>query len=465
MFIPRPGQKEISEYKNGKIGITAVPGSGKTHTLSYLAAKLIASDLISEDQEILIVTLVNSAVNNFSARISKFLSEMGLIPGLGYRVRTLHGLAYDIIREMPQLAGIDNHFSIADERSTNDILATASLNWMRLNDEVLLDYSASGLRRNDFKWNWGQLIQKISGSIIRLAKDSLVSPLQLKHLSENCRFSTEFVNMGIRIYSDYTRALHDRGAVDFDDLIRLAYLSLKNNPGYLKQLQSKWPFVLEDEAQDSSIIQEKMLKLLTNSHKNWVRVGDPNQAIFETFTTADPILLRNFVKQPDVSSIDLPHSGRSTKSIINLANYLISWTKTDHPNEKIRNALDEPFIKPTTEGDPQPNPIDKPDKVVIYDKPLSPSDEINHIAKSAKRWVAANPDKTAAILVPRNQRGSEMIELLADLKVPYLELLSSSKAARDVAAILRDIIKFYSSPLVRRYLSSAVKTIAVSLFN
>ena len=35
----------------------------------------------------------------------KFIGQRELLPGLGYRVRTLHGLATDIVRERPALAG------------------------------------------------------------------------------------------------------------------------------------------------------------------------------------------------------------------------------------------------------------------------------------------------------------------------------------------------------------------------
>ncbi len=122
MSNPRPGQKEVLEYTCGKMGISAVPGSGKTHILSMLAANLVSCEALAEDQEILIVTLVNSAVDNFASRVTGFLRQLGLMPDIGYRVRTLHGLAYDIVREHPDLAGVDNHFSIADERTSSEIL-------------------------------------------------------------------------------------------------------------------------------------------------------------------------------------------------------------------------------------------------------------------------------------------------------------------------------------------------------
>jgi DNA helicase-2/ATP-dependent DNA helicase PcrA len=81
--------------------------------------------------------------------------------------------------------------------------------------------------------------------------------------------------MGYSIYAAYQQALKYRGAVDFEDLIRLAYKVLKNNPDYLAKLRRRWPVILEDEAQDSSLIQEKLLSLLCGDDGNWVRVGDP----------------------------------------------------------------------------------------------------------------------------------------------------------------------------------------------
>ncbi len=68
--------------------------------------------------------------------------------------------------------------------------------------------------------------------------------------------------MGAEIYADYQRSLAYRGVVDFDDLIRLALEALRRDEDYLARLRQRWPYVLEDEAQDSSELQEKILRLL-----------------------------------------------------------------------------------------------------------------------------------------------------------------------------------------------------------
>ena len=465
MFIPRPGQQEVSQYTSGKMGIIAVPGSGKTQTLSYLASNLIAGSFLEEDQEILIVTLVNSAVKNFSARISNFLNESGLIPGFGYRVRTLHGLAYDIVREQPHLVGLENHFSIADERTNNDILARNAVNWVRSHKDALAELSPDNIFSPSKTNDWGRLIQTISSNFIHISKDRQLSPVYLLSKLNNTSNEDDLLTMSIQAYNDYSKALHDRGSVDFDDLIWLAFRMLSENPDYLRRLQHRWPFILEDEAQDSSRIQEEMLNLLSANSNNWVRVGDPNQAIFETFTTADPQLLRQFVKQPDVHSVDLPHSGRSTKSIIRIANYLVEWTENEHLKKELRHALTEPLIKATLDGDPQPNPADKPEKITFYNKALTADKEIDIVARSAGKWITEHPQKTAAILVPKNTRGTKMVERLTQLKIPTVELLSTSKKTRDVASVFKDILRFYSFPIIRRYLTHAFFTISREKFD
>ena len=95
-FTPRLHQQKVLEYRAGYMGVSAVPGSGKTSTLSALAARLVGhwptrswratadrrwrrregaraegpgGGSTCEEPEVLIVTFANSAVDNFSARI------------------------------------------------------------------------------------------------------------------------------------------------------------------------------------------------------------------------------------------------------------------------------------------------------------------------------------------------------------------------------------------------------------
>ncbi len=449
MFKPRPKQQEVLDYTQGYMGVAAVPGSGKTATLSYLAAQLVANTDLEDGQEILIVTLVNSAVSNFARQVNEYVRNSGLLPGFGYRVRTLHGLANDIVRQKPTLAQVDEAFTIIDDRESNEILQDAVEAWTRNHPLAPDDYLASEYLDNQHYRNnhWVRAVTDITRNFIRQAKDYLLTPVDIRKLLEDYDGELPLARMCTEIYADYERGLAYRGAVDFQDLIRLALQVLQGDEAYLRSLQHKWVYILEDEAQDSSKLQEDILRMLSGEHGNWVRVGDPNQAIFETFTTAEPRLLREFIQAEDVIGRELPNSGRSTRSIQKLANYLIKWS-LKHPHDAIRERtpLTKPFIQPTPKDDPQPNPPNNKRAVILYPETFNPTQEAITVIESAKRWLEEHPDETAAILVPRNTRGSEIVNMLRDREIPYVENLNSTSSTRAVVGSLTRILGYLADP-------------------
>ena len=449
MFIPRPKQAEVLAYRGGAMGVAAVPGSGKTATLSVLAAQLLAETELAEGQEILIVTLVNSAVANFARQVNEYVKDDGLLPGYGYRVRTLHSLANDIVRQKPTAAGLDEQFSIVDERESEEILTGAVDAWMRrfpdAPDAYLApDYVDKGHYRTQ---RWAEILSGAARNFIRQAKDDLLTPEAALEALEARKGDLPLAAICARIYQDYDRGLAYRGAVDFQDLIRLALQVLRQDSDFLAALQRKWVYILEDEAQDSSRLQEDILRLLAGGRGNWVRVGDPNQAIFETFTTADPKYLREFISAPGVVGRELPNSGRSTRSIQTLANRLIEWSLA-HPQAAIRERtpLTTPYIQPTPPGDPQPNPLDDPAAVVLAGENYSATKEAVLVTDSCARWLRENPDQTAAILVARNGRGSEIVKFLRQKGVPYVENLNSTSTTRAVVGALARVLGYLADP-------------------
>jgi DNA helicase-2/ATP-dependent DNA helicase PcrA len=458
MFKPRPKQEEILRYSGGLMGVAAVPGSGKTEVLSALAARLVATSL-DEGQEVLIVTLVNSAVDNFAARIRRFLQEQyHLLPGMGYRVRTLHGLSHDIVRERPSLVGLADDFSIADEREAAGILQDAVQSWLRTHPELLEMYlhpnEAGRISYVARQW-WPQMARDVARSFMRRAKDRQWSPEVLRSwwVAQGEPESTAPPQRGwplaefcIDVYADYQRSLSYRGKVDFDDLVAHAIAALRLDPAYLQRLQHRWPFILEDEAQDSSELQQDLLAALAGPNGNWVRVGDPNQAVYYTFTTANPRLLRTFLEQPAVRSVDMPESGRSARPIMDVANYLVDWAVTQHPLPDVRDAFRPQHILPTPEGDPQPNPSDSERRIHFYARSLSPEAEVRTVVASLAKWVPEHPERTVAILVPDNDRGFKFAEALRQKGLLCIELLNSTGPTRDTAGILERILLHLADP-------------------
>jgi len=459
MFRPRPGQRQVLKYqeRGGYLGVAAVPGSGKTQTLSALAADLVARH-IDENQEVLIVTLVNSAVGNFSARIARELKERGLPPNSGYRVRTLHGLAHDIVRERPGLVGLADDFSIIDERAAGQVLDDATMTWLRTHPDFLDALLREGLEgpslvraRTD---RWPDDCREMVGAFVARAKDRRQRPEMLLSRLSLCGPEFALARLATEVYADYQRSLSYRGAVDFADLVGYAIDALRQDPDYCARLRRRWPFILEDEAQDSSALQQDLLEMLAGPGGNWVRVGDPNQAVYQTFTTANPALLRGFLERPEVTPVELDQSGRSALGIIELANALVDWTVDAHPLPAARAAFRRQHIHPTAPDDPQPNPADRCE-IFVFDSPLSPEKEVDAIVTSLARWLPEHPEETVAVLVPDNARGGKFSAALQQKGLPCVELLNVTSSTRDAAGILSDVLSLVAQPEDRNALRRA----------
>ncbi len=459
----RPDQQVVVSYTGGKMGVAAVPGSGKTFTLSHLAAALVerlATEGRIDDQEVLVVTFTNPAVNSFRSRIAQLVQqERGLLPYVGYRVRTLHGLAHDIVRMRPALVGLAENFEILDERVTSDIIRDLAERWVRTRGDELLPYFDASLveevdqLRYRIRQDGPQLIEDLASEVIKLGKDNRWDPAQLRAQLDRAPFDLPLARIGIDLFEDYQRALAFRGAVDFDDLVRYAMQALEADPDFLARLQRRWPYILEDEAQDSSKLQNDMLRLLSGN-RNWVRVGDPNQAIYTTFTTADSNLLRNFLREQDVKECPLPVSGRSSPAIIELANYLVRWTRESSLVSHLRETFYPQEIEPTPPGDPQPNP---PDGSIYLDydpdRNVTPEKEIERVVGSLERWLPDHTDWTVAVLVPENSRGFKVAEALKERGIHYEELLRSTSATRNAAKRLQLAIDLLADPTQSRALA------------
>jgi len=456
-FTPRPSQQKIIDTlltADGpvRLGVSAVPGSGKTHILSYLASELV--ERVGDEQEVLIVTLVNAAVDNFRRRVDGFVRARGLLPGFNYRVCTLHSLAHEIVQQRPSLVGLSQDFNIVDDRTANLILREVVDSWLAANTDRIEDYLLPNVNiRPLMRQPLPELVLSIAQSFIKRAKDQRLTPFQIDEAYRHKGTSLPLAHLCLDIYRDYQNRLARTG-VDFDDLIRLAYQAIELDPDFLQRLRQKWPYILEDEAQDSSQLQQQILDTLTGPDGTWVRVGDPNQAIYETFTTADPKYLREFLKREEVIDMPMPESGRSSESIIKLANYLIDWTMSDHPEPRVQDALSTPRIQPTPPDDPQPNPPNRPEEIYFRAEKYRSPQEIQAIVRSVKRWLEKNPNKTVAILDARNKRGVDVANALRRADVPYVELLNSTAATRSTAGVLGNVLKYLARPTDSRQLAT-----------
>ena len=473
----RSAQEAILAYRSGRMAVSAVPGSGKTFTLSLLAAQLIADGRIdtANSRQVLVVTFLNASVDTFRARIRRRLLEMGL-PDVGFDVRTLHSLALEIIRVGSDI--LSEELTVLDEGQSRQFLDAAVDGWIndnaRLWEAFLPDYG--GEYSPQMIARWRDITATTAAAFIREAKNERYRPEAIfaairagsageQRGEEEAEKTSEgapdvarspLMYMLAGIYSRYQTALARQGGLDYDDLIWSAADRLEHEPDLVEALRRRWPYVLEDEAQDSVPLQETLLEQLTGPSGNWVRVGDPNQAITSTFTAAHPRFFSRFMDRPDVAARTLPNSGRSAPLIIGAANALLNWTIDNHPVPEVRaGAFRRQDILPTPPGDAQPNPPDSEASARIRVYRHREEDELPAVARLAWEHTQEKPDQTLAILVPTHQVGFSIARHLDGLNADYDNLLRGSGREREVAAALHAVLAVLANPLDTRALQSA----------
>ena len=468
-FKLRPAQEEVLAYTAGRMAISAVPGSGKTFTLSLLAAKLIAEHHFDPalGQQVLVVTFLNSSVDTFRARIRKRLLERGL-EDKGYDVRTLHSLSLEIVRAAGETLG--DELAVLDDLQSRQILEAAVDGW--INDNVHLwetflpesgrEYSPQMIAR------WRDITATTAASFIRAAKNERHSPESIQATIREKISSDDLdeeepnvarsplMHMLAGIYGRYQSSLVRQGGLDYDDLIWRATDLLEHRPDLVVSLRTRWPFVLEDEAQDSVPLQEVLLDTLTGPQGNWVRVGDPNQAITSTFTAAHPRFFSRFIDRDDVIARTLPNSGRSAPLIMGAANAMLNWAIDHHPVPEVRrDAFRRQDILPTPSGDAQPNPPDSEAEMIIRVYRHREDEELPTVARLAVEYTTRHPQHTIAILVPTHQAGYAIAQHLDALNADYDNLLRGSGREREVAAALHAVLSVLANPLDTKALQAA----------
>lgn len=477
----RPGQKNLAEWEGGQMAVSAVPGAGKSHSLAIAATIAIAKHQLHTKKQLVVVTYTRSAAAAIKKKISDRLKDLGLSGG-SFVVYTLHGLALHIASRYPNLSQLNLETStLINPNSGHKIIRSCVEKWIantpRRYQRLLEGKGFDGedterLRRQSVLRT--ELLPSLAHTVIREAKSSGLLPEDVWQLSKQTQDEYEILAIAAGLYKQYQQLMKDRHFYDYDDMI-LASLRVLKDPVVRQMWQQQVFGVFEDEAQDSSPLQEQLLQILAADPKqankyNLVRVGDPNQAINSTFTPADPIYFHQFCQicedNGNLSTMNM--AGRSSKIIIDTANFMLKWvnqqTIKQEPDPD-RDNIELPFrqqnILPVDPEDPQPdaNPKATGKGLEIH----SPEDiyhSVDLIEQKIIKLFKENPDRSAAILVRENKQGRFLAEQLANLErshgIKIYEVGEIERYSHIPAEILK-ILQFLDRPHSPEYLKAALE--------
>ncbi len=236
-------QKSAVKSITGQTLVIAGAGSGKTAVLTRRCAYLICLGVTPG--KILSLTFTNKAAAEMNKRIKEILTEIGInLPVLppwkeDYLSNplfcTFHSLGVRILREFGQVLGYKKEFTILDKEDHLKLIRS-------IMKEMNLDQK--------------QILPSLVSHFIGLCKQELLTA-ENSHL-----LSKEFLPVFHKIYAQYEERLKNNQSVDFDDLVIIPYLILKNNPEIRKICQDRWTHVQVDEFQDTNKAQFEIIKLL-----------------------------------------------------------------------------------------------------------------------------------------------------------------------------------------------------------
>ncbi|MEP7107763.1 MAG: UvrD-helicase domain-containing protein [Ferruginibacter sp.] len=314
-------QREAVLHKDGPVMIIAGAGSGKTKVLTTRIAHLMGYHQV-DAFNILALTFTNKAAKEMKERVERTL---GNTEARNLYIGTFHSVFARILRAEAYKIGYPGNFTIYDTEDAKMVLKTVIR-------ELDLD---------DKHYKPNTVHNRISS-----AKNSLIRPAEYitdwAIQQEDARSNRPMTG---KIYEAYDNRCFKNGAMDFDDLLFKMYLLLKNHPDALSKYQSKFKYIMIDEYQDTNTSQYEIIKLLGAMHENICVVGDDAQSIY-SFRGATIENILQFAKDyDDVKSVKLEQNYRSTKSILNVANEIISNNKNQLPKKLWTDKEDGDKIK------------------------------------------------------------------------------------------------------------------------
>ncbi len=287
-------QTEAAKQIDGPVLILAGAGSGKTRVLTNRTAYMIEEAGISP-WNILAITFTNKAADEMRQRIDDLV-------GFGAEsiwVSTFHSMCVRILRRHIDLLGYDTNFSIYDTDDSKSVMK-----------DVL-----KRLQIDPKQYPEKRFLNRISN-----CKNELSSPEDEAEEALGDYADELFA----KSYREYQDSLKKNNALDFDDLLMKTVELFRAFPEVLANYQNRFKYIMVDEYQDTNTAQFELIRLLAEANRNICVVGDDDQSIYK-FRGANIRNILDFEKvYPDAKVVKLEQNYRSTQTILDAANAVIS---------------------------------------------------------------------------------------------------------------------------------------------
>ncbi len=288
-----PAQEAAVVHRGGPLLIVAGAGSGKTRVLTRRIAHLIASG-DAAPRQILAITFTNKAADEMRRRVAELVGPRAE----RMWVSTFHSACVRILRSAGDRLGYKGSFTIYDDADSRRLVEIVcrelDIDTKKLSPRAIL----------------GQISQ---------AKSRQQGPVEYRDAAASI-----FDRRVADVFDLYQQRMLAANAMDFDDLLLNTVRLFRDHPDVLEHYRARFTHILVDEYQDTNPVQNALAVQLAGSHRNIVVVGDSDQSVYR-FRGADISNILDFEEAfPDATTITLDQNFRSTQTILDAANAVIT---------------------------------------------------------------------------------------------------------------------------------------------
>ena len=364
-------QLEAVKAIQGATLVLAGAGTGKTKVITSRIAWMIHSGIKAE--QIVAVSFTNKAAKEMQDRLAILVGEKS---AKKVELSTFHSFALKILRQYHNEFQLQKNFSICDENESLNLLRE-SIKEFHLEEIISIENASS----------------KISNY-----KDKLFTDEEFK--KQNNIFDSKIF---CKLFNSYNRRLRLFNLIDFDDIVYLTVINLRNNLNLLRNIQENFSYIMVDEYQDTSFAQFQLICMLSSLSQNICVVGDDDQSIY-SWRGARPSIISDFLRQfPSAKKITLEQNYRCSPNILNAANSVIR-ENTERLGKELwsEQPNQHPIIMHACENE-------RDESIFVSDTICDLKKEINNFSY-----------EQAAILVRSNSQTLAIEQVFIEKNIPYV---------------------------------------------
>lgn len=296
-------QRKAIKQTDGPVLIIAGPGTGKTFTLVKRAVYLIVEKGV-KPENILIATFTEKAAKELITRITNELIKLKITVNVNdLYIGTIHSICLRLIKENMEFTRLKKNYRLMDEFDQKYLIYRNHKKFDDIaNIELIADNKSPWERSKQLSFYFNAVSEEmITVEDLRKDKDMAVQVLA-------------------NAYEIYLNLLNDENAMDFSSIQVIAYNLLKDNVAIRAKIQEQIKYVMIDEYQDTNYVQESLIFLIAENHRNICVVGDDDQGLYR-FRGAT---IRNILEFPSkwegCVQFNLVDNYRSERDIVSFYN-------------------------------------------------------------------------------------------------------------------------------------------------